>query len=201
MADYKKIKDVTLKHGKKVGGIALKAAVATASAFGPAKKIKLVGKGIKLGKKGYKVIAKSGTVKGITKDIKKSGKAVKSGAYWVPFGIGFGLGKAYKGVKAVSTGVKKLKNVWTQPKKIKEIKKGKFNKSQFSTDDKDWGNPIIKNLLYKSKKSVKAIDKKLSKKSGYLATHKISKANYVKGLKERKGLAAYRKYLIDTKQY
>ena len=67
------------KHGKKVGGIAVKSAVATASALGPAKKIKLVGKGIKLGKKGYKVIAKSGTVKGITKDIKKAGKAVSTG--------------------------------------------------------------------------------------------------------------------------
>ena len=68
------------KHGKIVGGIAVKSAVATASALGPMKKIKLVGKGIKLGKQGYKAIAKSGTVKGMTKDIKKSGKAVKSGA-------------------------------------------------------------------------------------------------------------------------
>jgi len=102
---------------------------------------------------------------------------------------------AYKASKAVATGVK------TGIKKVKEIKKGKFNKSQFETVDKDWGNPTIKNILFKSKKSVKAIDKKLNKKSGYLQTVKISKANYVKGLKERKSLKAYRQYLIDTKQY
>ena len=118
----------------------------------------------------------------------------------------------YKAGQAVATGVKivkpivqktikKLKNVWKQPTKVKEVKKGKFNKSQFETVDKDWGNPTITNILFKSKKSVKAIDKKLNKKSGYLQTHKISKANYVKGLKDRKSLKAFRQNLIDTKQY
>ena len=106
------------------------------------------------------------------------------------------------GVKALKAWKKKPKvkpKVKVKPKT--EIKKGKFNKSQFEDVDKDWGNPTIKNLLYKSNKSVKALDKKLSKKSGYLGTQKISKSNYVKGLRERKELKAYRKSLIDQKLY
>lgn len=74
MVDYKKIKDVTLKHGKKVGGIAVKSAVATASVFGPAKKIKLVGKGVKAVSTGVKILKPK---------VKKFGKAVESGAYKV----------------------------------------------------------------------------------------------------------------------
>ena len=110
--------------------------------------------------------------------------------------VALGAGKlAYKALKAIK------KPKVPKVKTTKEIKKGKFNKSQFETVDKDWGNPTIKNILFKSKKSVKAIDKKLNKKSGYLATHKISKANYVKVLKDRKSLKAFRQNLIDTKQY
>tara|TARA_R100000008_G_scaffold70631_1_gene48271 strand:- start:936 stop:1298 length:363 start_codon:yes stop_codon:yes gene_type:complete len=111
-----------------------------------------------------------------------------------------GLKIGSKAIKPIKKALKAYKKK-TKVKPKTEIKSGKFNKSQFEDVDKDWGNPTIKNLLYKSKKSVKALDKKLSKKSGYLGTHKISKSNYVKGLKERKELKAYRKYLIDTKQY
>ena len=96
------------KHGKKVGVIAVKSAVATASALGPIKKIKLVGKGIKLGKQGYKAIAKSGTVKGMTKDIKKSGEALDKA-------FGERAMKMYDKSKVKSL-FAKLKNIYKDPK-------------------------------------------------------------------------------------
>ena len=87
------------KHGKKVGGIAVKSAVATASALGPMKKIKLVGKGVKAVSTGVKILKESkqkgsvarnvyaGTIKKVKKAARSdTGKKVRKVA-----------GKTYKG--------------------------------------------------------------------------------------------------------
>ena len=97
-----------------------------------------------------------------------------------------GLKIGSKAIKPIKKALKAYKKK-TKVKPKTEIKSGKFNKSQFSVDDPTYGHPIVKNLVYKSKKSLKALDKRMSKKSyGYLGTRKISKSNYIKELKDRK---------------
>ena len=116
------------KHGKKVGVIAVKSAVATASAFSPMKKIKLVGKGVKAVSTGAHKVLTSPIAK---KSVKKFEKVVGTGlnvatkatvvgtvlglaATYSAIGKGINLGtKAYKKSKPI---INKLKNKYTNPK-------------------------------------------------------------------------------------
>ena len=86
--------------------------------------------------------------------------------------LAIGIGKlAYKGIKAVK-------------KKIKS----KYYKSQFDTTG-SYGEPAIKNIIFKSKKPLSAIEKRMNKggnMSSHLGTSKISKNKFQKSIKEKK---------------
>jgi len=88
------------------------------------------------------------------------------------------------GVKALKAWKKKPK---VKPKVDTKIKKGKFKQSQFSTTDKDYGHDVIKNIYYKSNKSVKSLEKRMDNIKGqsHLGTHVISKKKFLSALKNK----------------
>jgi len=102
------------------------------------------------------------------------------------------LNVALTGFKIASKAIKPIKKALKAKKKTKvkpktEIKSGKFKQSQFSTTDKDYGHDVIKNIYYKSKKSVKSLEKRMDNIKGqsHLGTHVISKKKFLSALKKK----------------
>tara|TARA_R110000824_G_scaffold248948_1_gene437928 strand:+ start:710 stop:1030 length:321 start_codon:yes stop_codon:yes gene_type:complete len=103
----------------------------------------------------------------------------------------------------ITLGIKIAKAAYKGIKAIKKKIKSKHYQSQFDTTG-SYGEPAIKNIIFKSKKSLSAIEKRMNKggnMSSHLGTSKISKNKFQIKIKEKKLLNVWKQQTKNDPGY